>query len=77
MADFYSDRIVGKELTIFGALGVDSPSYERAISLIESGKYPLAKMHTHTMPLAEAERALRLLAGDEPNEQAIHVALVP
>jgi threonine dehydrogenase-like Zn-dependent dehydrogenase len=77
VAEFYSDRIVGKELTIFGALGVDSPSYERAIRLIESGKYPLAKMHTHTMPLEEAERALRILAGDDPNEQAIHIALAP
>jgi threonine dehydrogenase-like Zn-dependent dehydrogenase len=75
--DFYSDRVVLKELTIFGALGVDSPAYERAIRLIESGKYPLTKMHTHTLPLEQAERALRLLAGEEPGEQAIHIALVP
>lgn len=75
--DFYSDRVVIKELTIFGALGVDSPSYERAIRLIESGKYPLAKMHTHTLPLEEAEHALRLLAGEEPGEQAIHIVLAP
>jgi threonine dehydrogenase-like Zn-dependent dehydrogenase len=75
--DFYSDRVVLKEFAIFGALGVDSPSYERAIRLIESGKYPLTKMHTHTLPLEEAEHVLRLLAGDEPNEQAIHIALIP
>jgi 2-desacetyl-2-hydroxyethyl bacteriochlorophyllide A dehydrogenase len=77
VADFYSDRVVVKELTIYGALGVDSQSYERAIRLIESGKYPLEKMHTHTLPLTDAERALRLLAGEEPGEQAIHIALVP
>ena len=75
--DFYSDRVVLKELTIFGALGVDSPAYERAIRLIESGKYPLTKMHTRTLPLEQAERALRLLAGEELGEQAIHIALVP
>jgi threonine dehydrogenase-like Zn-dependent dehydrogenase len=77
VADFYSDRVVLKELTIYGALGVDSPSYERAIRLIESGAYPLERMHTHTLPLAEAERALRLLAGEEPGEGAIHIALTP
>lgn len=77
MQDFYSDRLVIKELTVFGALGVDTPNYLRAIRLIESRRYPLEKMHTHTLPLAEADHALRLLAGEEPGEQAIHIALVP
>ena len=77
VSDFYSDRIVLKELTVFGALGVDTPNYLRAIRLIESRRYPLEKMHTHTLPLTEADRALRLLAGEEPGEQAIHIALVP
>ena len=77
VADFYSDRLVLKELTVFGALGVDTPNYLRAIRLIESRRYPLEKMHTHTLPLTEADRALRLLAGEEPGESAIHIALVP
>ena len=75
--DFYSDRIVVKELTVLGAFGVDTPNYLRAIRLIESRRYPLEEMHTHTLPLTEADRALRLLAGEEPGEQAIHIALVP
>jgi threonine dehydrogenase-like Zn-dependent dehydrogenase len=75
--DFLSDVVVGKELTVMGALGVDWPAYESAVRLIESGRYPLARMHTHTLPLAEAERGLRLLAGEEPGEEAIHIALVP
>jgi threonine dehydrogenase-like Zn-dependent dehydrogenase len=75
--DFVSDTVVFKELTIMGALGVDWPAYEAAIRIIESGRYPLAKMHTHTLPLAEAERGLRLLAGDVPGEEAIAIALVP
>jgi len=75
--DFLSDRIVVKELTLMGAFGVDYDNYERAIRLIESGKYPLERIHTHTLPLEEAERALRLLAREEPGEEAIHIALVP
>jgi threonine dehydrogenase-like Zn-dependent dehydrogenase len=77
VADFFSDRIVVKELRLLGALGVDYDSYEKAIRLIESGAYPLEKMHTHTVPLAEAERALDLLAGKIPGEAAVHIALVP
>ena len=75
--DFLSDKIVVKELRVLGAFGVDYPAYEAAIRLIESGRYPLAEMHTHTLPLEEAERGLRLLAGELPGEEAVHIALVP
>jgi threonine dehydrogenase-like Zn-dependent dehydrogenase len=72
-----SDKLVIKELTVRGAFGVDYPAYEAAIRLIESGRYPLAEMHTHTLPLEDAEHALRLLAREVPGEEAIHIALVP
>ena len=74
---FYNDRVMGKELTIKGVFGVDFHAYEPAIRLIESGKYPLEKMHTHTLPLEDAERALQILAREIPGEEAIHIALVP
>lgn len=72
-----SDKIVVKELAILGTLGVDWPAYEAAIRMIESGTHDLAKLHTHTLPLHEAERGLALLAGKVAGEQAVHVALVP
>ena len=75
--DFFSDKIVLKELTVMGALGVDHDSYERAVRLIESRKYPLENMHTHTLPLDQAEHALDLLAGKVSGEDAVHIALVP
>ena len=75
--NFYNDRVVAKELTIKGVFGVDFHAYEPAVRLIESGKYPLERMHTHTLPLEEAERALRLLARELPGEEAVHIALVP
>jgi 2-desacetyl-2-hydroxyethyl bacteriochlorophyllide A dehydrogenase len=74
---FFSDRIIMKELTIHGALGVDNPSYAKAVRLIESRKYPLERMHTQTLPMTEAERALQMLAGNVPGEAAIHIALTP
>ncbi len=75
--NFYNDKVMGKELTIHGAFGVDFHAYEPAIQLIASGKYPLEKMHTHTLPLEEAERAIQILAREIPGEEAIHIALVP
>src|SRR5256885_2021416 len=45
--DFVSDLIVVKEITIKGAFAVTRRGYEAAIRLIESGRVPLARMHTH------------------------------
>ena len=75
--NFLSDRVVTKELTIMGAIGVDSPSYARAVRAIEQRWRDLAPMHTHTLGLEDAARALDLLAGKVAGESATHIALVP
>ncbi len=75
--DFVSDLIVVKELTIKGAFGVTTPAYEAAIRLIESGRVPLAKMHTHEFPLEDTERAIQMLAGEIAGETSIHSCIVP
>ena len=75
--DFVSDLVVLKEITIKGAFAVTRRGYEAAIRLIESGRVPLEKMHTHDFPLEEAERAIRTLAGEEPGEPSIHSCLLP
>ena len=75
--DFVSDLVVVKELTIRGAFGVTWRSYESAIRLIESGRVPLARMHTHDFPLEQADLAIRTLAGEVPGEASIHSCLIP
>jgi len=75
--DFLSDLIVVKELSVTGAFGVTSPSYRAAIRLIEAGRVPVARMHTHDFPLEDAERAIRTLAGEEPGASSIHSCLLP
>ena len=75
--DFVSDLVVVKEATITGAFGVTTRAYDAAIRLIESGRVPLAKMHTHDFALEEAERAIQTLAGEIPGESSIHCCLLP
>ncbi len=75
--DFVSDLIVVKEISIKGAFGVTSRSYRAAIRLIESGRVPLATMHTHDFALEDAERAIQTLAGEVPGEASIHSCLLP
>ncbi|TMA40268.1 MAG: zinc-binding dehydrogenase [Deltaproteobacteria bacterium] len=74
--DFVSDLVVVKEVTIRGAFGVTTRAYDAAIRLIESGRVPLARMHTHDFPLEAAERAIRTLAGEVPGETSIHSCLL-
>jgi threonine dehydrogenase-like Zn-dependent dehydrogenase len=73
---FVSDRLVLDDIDVRGVLGVKSWAYERAIEVIESGDYPLARMHSHTFTVEEVERAMRILGG-EADEEATHITVVP
>jgi threonine dehydrogenase-like Zn-dependent dehydrogenase len=75
--EFISDFVVAKEITIKGAFGVTARAYEQAIAVIESGRVPLAKMHTHDFPLEQAELAIQTLAGDAAGPPSIHSCLIP
>jgi threonine dehydrogenase-like Zn-dependent dehydrogenase len=66
-----------KEITIKGAFGVTARAYSSAIRLIESGRVPLAKMHTHDFALEDAERAIQMLAGEIEGASSIHSCLLP
>jgi len=71
------DRIFMKRLTIKGVANADFKSFEIAVQLIESGKYPLEKMCTHSFALADIDLAIRTLAGRVPGENAVCVSLDP
>jgi threonine dehydrogenase-like Zn-dependent dehydrogenase len=75
--NFVSDKIVTKELTVKGVWSQDTRSVEPALRLIESRKYPLGKMHTHTFSLDQIDLAIRTLAGEVEGEEAIHVSIAP
>ncbi|MGH3280078.1 MAG: zinc-dependent alcohol dehydrogenase [Trebonia sp.] len=72
-----TDMLINKALTVKGAFSVDAAGYENAIKLIESGKFPLERMQTHKYGLDNVEHAIKLLAGELPGEDGIHVAVMP
>jgi threonine dehydrogenase-like Zn-dependent dehydrogenase len=72
-----TDLVINRALTVKGAFGVDAPAYAEAISLIESGRFPLEKLHTHTFGLADTALAIETLAGEVPGESAVHVSVHP
>ncbi len=75
--DFPVDDVIYKELTIRGVLSMPVDETFRAIDIIESGRYPFERMHTLSLPLAQAEDAIHMLAGHVPGVNPIHLAIVP
>jgi threonine dehydrogenase-like Zn-dependent dehydrogenase len=72
-----TDVIINRALTVVGAFGVDHRGNEAAIALIESRRYPLEKMHTHSFGLDDTALAIETLAGEVPGQAAVHVSVHP
>ena len=78
VADFVSDEVVLKALTIKGVVSADSWAYERAIEVISAHRYPLERMHTHRLALDDAVRGIELLAGaGAPDGDVLHITITP
>ena len=74
---FVSDKVVMKEITLKGAIGVTRSGYAKAIRLLERRKVPIERMHTHDFALRDAEQAIRTLAREIPGVESIHSCLIP
>jgi threonine dehydrogenase-like Zn-dependent dehydrogenase len=71
--ELVTDRLINKGLTVKGAFGVNAEAYIEAIRIIESGRFPLEKLHSGKFALAETETAIQEL-GDG---NAVHVCVCP
>lgn len=73
--NLFSDQIITKELTIRGVLSASSEAFAQAIRLIESGRYPLDRMLTHSFGLEDARQAIDTLAGVGADGDSICVSI--
>jgi len=71
------DYAVLNEIKMVGVFSHDFRAVRPAIALVRQGRYPFEEMITHRFPLGEAERAIRLVAGEEEGETPIKVLLDP
>jgi threonine dehydrogenase-like Zn-dependent dehydrogenase len=72
-----TDLIINRALTVQGAYGVDARGYAEAIAIIESRRFPLEKLHTHTFGLDDTVLAMETLGGEVSGEAAVHVSVHP
>jgi threonine dehydrogenase-like Zn-dependent dehydrogenase len=69
-------RIVNNQIRLFGARGHSFQAAELALQTMKTRRFALESIATHSFPLADADRALKL-AGGETQEHAIHIAVEP
>ena len=62
--------------TIKGVRAVDYHSFRQAVSLIESGRIRVDRLHTHSYPLEAAADAVRTLLHSE-DHPAISITVEP
>lgn len=71
------DKIVFKEVRLQGVFSHDGRAVSQALELAMSGRYPLEQMVTHRFPLAQAEQAVKVAAGEIATEDPVKVVIVP
>ena len=77
VATLDTDRMVYKEITLKAVFTQGADMYRAGIDLLARNLERLAPMHTHEMKLEEAERAILMLGGEIPGEEAICISLHP
>jgi threonine dehydrogenase-like Zn-dependent dehydrogenase len=73
---FPSDELAVRHQTLKGVRAVDYRSFRQAIALIESGRVPVHRLHTHHFPLEAAAQAVRTLV-DAGEHGAISITVEP
>lgn len=74
--DFPLKQLTEKGARLLSARGHSYRACEAAIAELASGRAPLERLTTHLFELAEADRAIRAVAG-ELGPDVIHVSLLP
>jgi threonine dehydrogenase-like Zn-dependent dehydrogenase len=70
------DVLCARGITARGVFGVSDWSKQEAVRVIASQRHPaLSRMHTHTFGLDRIDHALRVMGGEVPGEEALHVTV--
>ncbi len=74
---FHPDDLVGRELRVFGALGVDRDDYVAALELLATGHYPFADLPREVVGLDQAAGLLARMAGESGPPPPVHGVVAP
>jgi threonine dehydrogenase-like Zn-dependent dehydrogenase len=76
MPAFPVDELLMKQIEMIGALSSSHWGVQQAIRLVEERRYPVHLMHTHSVPIQDVEKAIQTLAGEIPDDPALHISII-
>lgn len=71
------DIAVVREIKMLGVCSQDSPAVRAAIKMARSGRYPFEELITQRLPLSQAEKAVKMVAGEIGEQMPLKVVLDP
>jgi alcohol dehydrogenase len=74
---FHPDHIVGKELRIQGALGVDVVAYRAALEMLAERRYPFESLPRLVAGFDDLEALIRRMAGEADGPVPVHGVFSP
>jgi len=74
--DFPLKKMTEKCITLASARGHSYRAVEQALQMLDSRRFPLERLGTHTFGLEDVDHAIRAVGG-QLEEDAIHVSLLP
>jgi threonine dehydrogenase-like Zn-dependent dehydrogenase len=75
--DFPIKKLTEKAITLKSARGHSYRSCELALEQLASHRFPLERLGTHSFGLADVDRAIRTVGGEDGTRDAVHVSLLP
>jgi threonine dehydrogenase-like Zn-dependent dehydrogenase len=70
-------HVVRRGLTVRGGKGATPWGKQQAVRVIGERKYDLSNLHTHTYQIDELDTAMRVLGGEVPGEEPLHITVTP
>ena len=71
------DQLVAREVRALGVNSHETQAVRAAVQLAETGRYPLERMLTHRLPLAQAAEGIELVRSGGASDGVVKVALDP
>jgi threonine dehydrogenase-like Zn-dependent dehydrogenase len=72
-----ANAIMAKAATVRGVFSVSDWAKRQAIKCLSATRYPVDRLHTHTLPIDELAKACTILGGEIEGNDALHITITP
>lgn len=75
--EHFAGSLISRAATAKGALAASEWGKRQAVRMLSTRRFDLTGVHTHTLPIDDLDRAIRILGGEVEGEDAVHITVTP